>query len=206
MISFGNLIRAENCLLRRRWAELSRIDRSFVERRIIAGPPRRPREKREKYRRRASVISLETLAWLQLHRCKLSQHARQQPTKLRRSEPTWKASAVRDAARSFETGGGTFQSDTDPTALLAAPLANVIELAGSLTKHDWEAKVDHTPFRGLIAQHPRRALGVLVAGAKRGVYRSGSGVISLPIGRIVLLFGSMAAWPQDRSVASAHHC
>lgn len=157
-------------LLRRRWRDLPADRRERLERRLVEGRARYDREAEDGYNQRRSIRSATILGWLMKQDCELSDNTRKALPDLRSADPRWCPEWDEAADRSYDTKGGTFRTDPDPSPLSNAPLSQIIPLAKKHTQSSFDSLTAHRPFDGLVEQHTRRAIAALTNTARHGCY------------------------------------
>ena len=158
-------------LLRKRWPEIPQEGLRLLEKRIIQGPLRRTDEPEELYVERRSLVSATILGWLIIHGCNLSEETHSILPTLRAGSPLWHPDLDKRADEPYgEVSGGWINSDEDPSALINAPVSEIIGLARANTSRSFENLTDYLPFAGLVKQCPRKAMASLTREARKGDY------------------------------------
>jgi len=153
--------------LRFNWAAFRQRTRRKVERRIIAGPPRREDEKRRDHAVRRQAQASSWLRWLELNGRSLSPITSKKLQELKAADPRWSDDWAWNAAESLGSWGGVIHRVTDPQGLDAAPIADLLTLAESLSTEDHRQLRDYRPFDGVVATAPLKALSALRLVARR---------------------------------------
>lgn len=154
--------------LRHNWAAFSPRIRRRIERRIIAGRPRRDEEKRRAYVARRKMRTATWLRWLELNEQALSEQGARILIRLKADEPRWSDEWAWNAAESLGPYGGTVRRVTDPQGLEKVPIADLVTLAESLSTEDLRQLSDYRPFDGVVGVAPFRALSALRLIGRRG--------------------------------------
>ena len=157
-------------LLCRRWGDLPLDKRERLERRLIDGRARHGSGTDDDYNRRCSIESATILGWLMNRGCELSNNTQRALPILRNADPHWNSEWDEDADRSYDSRGGRFQTDSDPSPLLDAPLSQIISLAERHTESSFDNLTTSRPFDGLVEQRPSRAVAALTNAARQGDY------------------------------------
>lgn len=148
-------------VLAKRWPELSRANRSRLERRILRGPAtRRGRNADQSAKSRAWAI-LDRLYWLRDRGCVFNFDLEKETATLRAILPQWKKEHANQAAASHEAHGGFVQTDTSYAELLNEPLAATFQKAVERFDGKHEVLLQHNPFSGLVDERPVRAIAAL---------------------------------------------
>lgn len=194
--------------LRTNWSTFRPRTRRKIERRIIAGPPRRETEKRREHSIRRQAQAAIWLRWLELNGQPLSPVATARLAQLKGADPRWSDEWAWNAADSLGAWGGYVERVTDPQGLEAVALADLVALAESLSTDDHRQLRDYRPFDGVVEEAPLRALSALRLVARRGEWpeRFWRSLISnFPEGadlRLVLLLAhTIALLPNDTFAA-----
>ena len=157
-------------LLRTRWSELPPGKRVALEQRLVDGPARYNGEPEEDYQRRRSRVSATVLGWLINQHCELGDATRDVLPILRSRDPRWRPELDDAADVSLDGRAGGVIVDTDPSAILNAPLDQIIPLAQKHTGHAFSEFIEYRPFNGLVKQRPSRAVAALTHAARKGDY------------------------------------
>jgi hypothetical protein len=147
--------------LRSRWKDFNDLEREQIEHRIAGGASRSESEVESEYHERVAHSAATMLGWLQTNGCELSAGTRAALPAFRNRVPGWTPAWDASADMSLEASGGWIRTDADPSALVSAPLADVIALAGEAGASRRHPLIAQKPFTGLVSQHPRRALAAL---------------------------------------------
>lgn len=147
--------------LRSRWKDFNDQDRERIEQRIAAGASRWTHEDEGEHQERVAHSAATMLGWLQVNGCELSAGTHAALPAVRNRVPGWAPTWDTAADMSLEVTGGWIRTDTDPSALISAPLADVIDLAGEAGASRHHLLIERKPFTGLVSQHPRKALVAL---------------------------------------------
>ena len=89
---------------------------------------------------------------------------------LRRAAPGWESERAEEAMNPVEVEAGFVTTRTDPSELLATPLAEILSKAEELSSREERFLVECDPYRGLAVAWPVRALSALVVAGKRGEF------------------------------------
>lgn len=156
-------------MLAKRWKGLSDETLKEIERRLLEGPPRWKGEEAAEFEERRAAASLSRITWLANNQCDLTFDLAVDTQKLRAVASKWKPEYAAKAAESME-GGGRVRTDTEHASLLNEPLSSILSKALELSGRAEDSLVEKTPFAGLSAEHPVRALAALTDAAKRNEY------------------------------------
>ena len=158
-------------LVRDRWRQLPLEKRRLLEIRIVQGPPKWSDEVEEEYKKRSSLASAKVLGWLKEHGCDLGQDTLSILPELQTANPLWHSDLDKRADEPYDAGrGGWIKPDEDPSALINAPVSEIISLARANTSKSFEDMTDYLPFVGLVKQCPRKAMAALSREARKGDY------------------------------------
>ena len=158
-------------LVRDRWGQLPLEQRRLLEERIVQGPPKWSDEVEEAYEKRRTLASAKILGWLIEHSCDLSQDTLSILPELQTANPFWHPDLDKRADEPHgEVSGGWIDSDEDPSALINAPVSEIIGLARANTSRSFEDMTDYLPFVGLVKQCPRKAMAALTREGRKGDY------------------------------------
>jgi hypothetical protein len=160
-------------LIRDRWGNFSPEERLAVEARLLAGPDKYDHQSDDEYPvKRAVAISMK-LTWLIQAGCAVSVDAAAALAFQKSNIPDWKDSCAASAASSTSRGkGGYVVTNTDPGILLAAADADIVATVMAQPGRPWGEFTEDRPFKGLVADHPARAINALELAAQRGEYPS----------------------------------
>jgi hypothetical protein len=154
--------------LRARWGQFGNQMTRQIESRIIKGRERWQDEKMRDHQVRVRTTAATMLGWLRWQGCELSPQALRRLEQLQNQIPDWRDSWVETADYALEGRSGFVATDTTPSVLLDAPLSQIATLVEKHSREDVFAFVEYQPFRGLVQQHPRRALAALSFEMRRG--------------------------------------
>ncbi len=154
--------------IRARWPDFSKEQRSAIEERILAGPPSYPTEENEEHLVRKARASAVRLGWMLLNGLELNKATTDALPSLRSVDSEWRESWVRGADLSFDSRGGTVHTDTDASALMDAPLDEVVSRIAAIERRPAGGFVERNPFLGFYKARPVRALAVLTREARKG--------------------------------------
>ena len=155
--------------LRDRWSELEASDRSAIEGRLLTGnfPWSEPRADE-------AVINahyrLNRLQWLRDNGIAFGFDFEAEIAKLRTIAADWEPSFAGQTARRQVGEAYTIETDTDPAALAALPLGEILPAAAEVEGRDFYERVRRAPFRGLAETQPIRALGALTNAMRDGQF------------------------------------
>lgn len=154
--------------LHSRWAGLDAQGRRSLEDRILTGRARWEREEDEDYQSSRSRMSVTMLGWLQQNGCTLSSEASVRLERMRQSFPEWTPAWDERADHSLDSRAGRVVTNSDPGALAATAISEVLQAAEQWTT-EWGFEFTRdAPFDGLVEQFPRRALAALSIAARQG--------------------------------------
>ena len=193
-------------LLKSRWYDLPPDIRTRLERRLAAGRAKQEKESKKDCFRNRSIESAIRLGWLMEQGCELSDETKSILPKLRAADPNWCHDWDVDAAKSFDMKVFSGKFDDDPSAIINAPLDQIIPLATELTRESHSEHTSYRPFDGLVGQRPRKAVAALANAARRGNYPEqfwSAAMRCWPDGqraRLVWLFGARLARLPSRRV------
>lgn len=154
----------------RRWGGQEQSVRNAIEERILNGPSRWPDESDEELAKRKAWQALNRLNWLQINGAELTLDIHTVNAELMKTAPDWKPEYAENAARSFESRGGTIREDREHSSLLNSPLDRTLTVALEISGRQGHEFVEHNPFAGLSEQRPVRAFAALRLAAKRDEY------------------------------------
>ena len=182
-------------LLKARWRDFPPVKSSELQDRLIKGRNKRDGESNEDYLRDRSVESATRLGWLMLQGCGLDDDTQDALHDLRAADPHWRQEWDADAAKSHDMKVFSVKSVDDPSAIMNAPLGQIVPLATELTRDSHHEHITYWPFDGLVRQNPRKAVAALTNAARRNNYPSqlwSAALHSWPDGqriRLIWLFG-----------------
>ena len=155
-------------LLKQRWQDFSNRMRRSLERRIEAGPPHWEYQSEEEYELRKGSHAASRLRWLELNECQLSKPAQRSLNRLKRVDSRWTDKWAEGADDSLGPKGGMIAEVTDAQGLEQFSITEILDEADRLTKEDFDELRHYKPFRGLVEDHPFKALSTLRRGLKDG--------------------------------------
>lgn len=153
--------------LRSRWSDFPPMEQVALERRIVAGPPRRPHESEADFTERKAATSATMLGWLDLQGCEQSEATRLSVAALRAAVLNWRPCWDADADESREMRVGSVRIDPDPSTIIEYPLRQLIPKAAEYTTLDHATLTERRPFEGLVQQRPFRAVAALSLQARQ---------------------------------------
>ncbi len=157
--------------LKARWAEMPDATKQIIEDRIFQGPEKWKDENQQEYTKRKAWYVLERLDWLKNNRCFLSAATEKEIARLKKANPEYTSEHAKDADRSLEGRGGLVSTNTEHSAFLKLPLADILLKAeDAMGRHD-KFLTEYDPFTGLCETRPTRAFAALRYEAKQGNYR-----------------------------------
>ncbi len=151
-----------------RWSDFGATERTAMEQRLLAGDPTWPAETPEEFRIRTQRYAATAFGWLLRQGCELSEEIQQLLPELRKADPSWAPVHEQFADQSLDTRASSVATDTDPGALLALPISEIIPAVRRLSGRDYDRFVERAPLRGLIQHSPRRVLAALRWANRRG--------------------------------------
>ncbi len=158
-------------VLAKRWLDLPRELRVQIETRIKQGPSRHEGEKDSVFRERVAWAVLNRLHWLAKNAGELSFDVASETASRRLDAPGWKPEMAENAAESREIMVGFVAKDTGHDALLHAPIGSILSRASELSGCSAANHLlEHDPFEGLCAEHPKRAYLALARAARRSEF------------------------------------
>ncbi|CAI1147732.1 Uncharacterised protein [Serratia entomophila] len=153
-----------------RWEKLNGMSRKLIEKKLLSGPKRGPREKITAFKRRHAWSILSRIQWLQKSGCQLSSSTRGHMKLLRNTVPDWKEDYAKKAADSQEGRTGFVRTNTSHEVLTNIPLSRVLLQAKEQSGRSDDFLVENDPFSGFVTQRPIRAFAALTYAAKRGSF------------------------------------
>ena len=157
--------------LKARWAEMPDATKQTIEKRILQGYEKREWEKQNEYIKRRDGRSLQRLDWLKNNGCFLSAATEKEMARLKKANPEYTSEYAKSADRSLEGRGGLVRTDTEHSALLELPLADILPRAEEKMGKSDSVLTEHDPFAGLCETRPARAFAALRYEVKQGNHR-----------------------------------
>lgn len=153
--------------LRARWADFGLDERRRIEARIMLGPPSWLNENIDSFEERKLRTACTLLGWLDRHGCELSAESQKVLSTLRETLPQWQTSREERADQSHDVRVGSVAVDTEPGALIDAPIADLVPLALKTKPDAYEEFTRYAPFQGVVERSARKALLALSFHARR---------------------------------------
>ena len=158
--------------LKIRWAVMLDATRLAIEARILQGDERWEDETQKKYTKYRDWGILERLDWLKNNGCFLSAATEKEMARLKKTNPEYTSEHAKDADKSLEGRGGWVSTDTEHSALLELPLADILPKAKEKMGRSDSVLTENDPFAGLCETRPARAFAALRYEAKQGNHRA----------------------------------
>ena len=158
--------------LKARWAEMPDVTRLAIEARILQGSERWEDETKKEYTKYRDRDILERLDWLKNNECFLSVATEKEMARLKKDNPEYTSEHAKDADKSLEGRGGWVSIDTEHSALLELPLADILPKAKEKMGRSDSVLTEYDPFTGLCETRPARAFAALRYEAKQGNHRT----------------------------------
>jgi hypothetical protein len=175
--------------LKARWTDFSAREKQRLERRIVAGPPKKwDDEKASQYRRRRAADAASRLRWLELNSCLLSPATAKRLHALKERASPWNDNWALSADDSLGSKGGVVERVTELRGLDQLPINEIIPAALERTEDRLGELRDFRPFEGLVAAFPFRALSALRLSLKRGEFH------------LRFWQNLLSEWPQETSL------
>lgn len=152
------------------WPNCNRTARIQIENRIISGPIRVKGEEDSEYIKYRSIVSAVILGWLEQNDCSLSKKSLATLSRLRKSNPKWNRSWDQSAADSHDSRSGWVATISDPSKIIEAPLAEILQLAERNTVRSSIDFENHLPFQGVVEQKPFKAVAALSYAARNNSF------------------------------------
>jgi hypothetical protein len=158
-------------LIRDRWGSFSLSERLAIEERLLAGPDKYDFQSDAEYPvERAISVSMK-LTWLVQAGCALSEDGSAALAHQKSIIPDWDDGLARSAASATSRGkAGYVVTNSDPEVLLAVADADIVATLLALPSRPFGDFTEDRPFKGLVANHPARAMNALELAAQRGEY------------------------------------
>lgn len=157
-------------VIAKRWRKLHATSRNLIEKKLLKGPKRQPREKLQNFKKRQIWSILNRVQWLQYSKCKLSSSTCRKIKSLRTEVPDWKKDYGKKAADSFEVLSGFVSTNTKCEGLINIPLSQILLQAKKQSGRSEDFLVENDPFSGLVVHRPVRAFSALTYAAKQGSF------------------------------------
>lgn len=154
--------------LRKRWDELSDVDKRRIESKILQGPSGYRGRSSEENEAISAHHQLNRLHWLDRQGCELSLDLKAVTQKLRKKAPDWKPIYAEAAADSHDGAGGWVKTDTDWSSLASVSPRQLIEKSKKFKGRDIRSFTEFAPFQGICDEAPLRALAALKFELKEG--------------------------------------
>jgi hypothetical protein len=154
--------------LKLRWKDFSYADRVRIERRLLKGPCRFPKESNQRFGMRRASHAAIRLTWLSSKQCALSPRTHKLLRKITVKIPNWDDSRAEKADFRYEGRGGYIERVTDPTALINVEVRKIVPLSLELSIDKHHELKSIRPFDGLVTASPRKALSALRYELKNG--------------------------------------
>ena len=148
-------------LIKQIWPSSGSRQRGSLEKRLIAGPPRWDHQTDEEYRLRSAAHAASRLRWMELNDCELSTKAQKALTNLKTVDPRWSDEWAKSADDSMGSKGGMIHEIRDAQGLESVAIDKVLDAAEALSTEDLAELREFKPFKGLVENHPSRALSAL---------------------------------------------
>ena len=174
-------------LMKKIWSSLAPKQRRLLEDRLIGGPPRWDYLTEEEFRLRAASLSASRLRYLELNECALSSKARAALERLKKVDERWSDAWATNADESLSSRGGMIEEVRDAQGLEHLPIDRILDAAARLAKKEYDELRELKPFRGLVEEHPFKALSALRRALKDGKF---------PVNRWMDL---LSCWPKRTS-------
>ncbi len=155
-------------LLRDRWANFSADERLAIEARLLAGPDKHEHESDDDYPvDRAQEVSRK-LTWLVQAGCSISDDAAAAWAIQKVVIPDWDDKWAKSAASATSRGkSGWVVTNPDPGILLGVVDTDIVATVMAQLGRPWGGFTEDRPFKGLVADHPTRAINALELAAQR---------------------------------------
>lgn len=158
-------------LIRDRWADFSPSERLAIEARLLAGPDKYDYQSDEEYPVERAIAIAMKLTWLAKAGCALSEDGLSALAHQKNMVPNWDDTWARSAASPTSRGkAGYVVTNTDPEVLLGVDDADIVAAVLALPGRTFGEFTEDRPFKGLVADHPARAVNALELAAQRGEY------------------------------------
>lgn len=156
--------------LRAHWPNLSARERRAIERKIVAGEPRREDTEISDHRERTATTAATLLRWLELNGCSLTLPTATHLSKLQNVDPRWNDNWARNADDSLGVKVGWVETVKDDQGLVGLPIDKIVAAAEKQTAERFGEFRHFRPFEGLVEAAPLKALSALRYEAKRAIY------------------------------------
>lgn len=155
-------------VISKRWVKLNLSSRKIIEKKLLRGPERWPKEKCSEFKSRQTFAILERVEWLQKQGCNLSSVTRRQVKLLHLTITDWKDRYGANAADSMVSRIGFVKTNTSHEKLMNIPVSMILSQAKENSGRSDDFFIENDPFTGLANDHPLRALSALNYASKRG--------------------------------------
>ena len=155
--------------LSKRWNGLPAANRAEIERRLLAGPPRRRDLSANTNLTWKAHEVLQRVTWLRSRACQFHDDADAKLKRFQELVPEWTPDQASSAADSIEGRGGFVRTDTSIDELRDVPIAELIPRAMAGRRHVWGQLVEIDPFAGLCEKRPVRLLAALKHQLRQGI-------------------------------------
>ncbi|KQT05873.1 hypothetical protein ASG57_10800 [Bradyrhizobium sp. Leaf396] len=155
-----------------RWSEMPTRTKQSIERRILQGRKRWPRESGNDFKESRAHAILNRIHYLHSKQCVFTFDIDAVSRTLQADAPQWKPEWAKGAAFSMGMRTGWVKTDTRSDELQDKPLSEILDVAASLSGRAQDRFfVERDPFAGLCDTKPVRAFGALNAALRDGKFR-----------------------------------
>lgn len=158
-------------LIRDRWGDFSPSERLAIEARLLAGPDKYDHQSIEDYPIECAISISTKLTWLVQAGCALSESGGSGAGASENHNSGLERRMGRSAASATSRGkAGYVVTNSDPAQFLALADADIVAAVRSLPGRPFGEFTEDRPFKGLVADHPARAIICSELAAQRGEY------------------------------------